>query len=153
MSQADVQTKHEEEIKPRYDPSVNLTHAGKGRVKGSKNKLTKSAKEVIDKAFIGLGGEKELIAWANKSDKNKGAFYTLIWAKIIPKNIDLQANFTVDIGARLLAARSLQTKIEHQEVPRLIDITDQGKVISNEISKEIDKSVIEEIEEDELDDK
>ncbi len=57
-----------------------------GRVKGTPNKLSASAKEAIQLAFEGLGGTDALIEWA-KDPKNKGVFYSTIYPKLVPHEV------------------------------------------------------------------
>jgi hypothetical protein len=54
--------------------------AGRGRPRGSKNKLGVEAKEAIALAFEGIGGVPALVAWAAT---HREAFYKL-YAKLIP---------------------------------------------------------------------
>jgi hypothetical protein len=61
--------------------------ANAGRKKGTPNKTTAAAKEIISAAFDELGGLERLVTWANKSSRNLSAFYTKIWTKIIPTQI------------------------------------------------------------------
>lgn len=56
-----------------------------GRPRGSRNKLTRGAKEALESAFASIGGEKSLADWARE---HPGDFYPL-WAKLLPKNVDL----------------------------------------------------------------
>lgn len=56
-------------------------NAGKGRAKGSKNRLTAQAKEAFEQAFDSIGGVKRLAEWA---EKNPGDFYR-IYGKLIPQ--------------------------------------------------------------------
>lgn len=58
----------------------NLTNAGKGRPKGSKNKFGQEAKEAFALAFEGIGGVPALTKWAQK---NPETFYKL-YSKLIP---------------------------------------------------------------------
>ncbi len=67
---------------------ANLTNAGKGRKKGVPNKTTKLAKQAIHEAFEELGGKDALVAWASSNDENKKVFYTTIWPKIIPLQVE-----------------------------------------------------------------
>ena len=55
-------------------------NAGKGRVAGVPNKLTKSAREAFQLAFEGMGGYPKLQAWALD---NPTEFYKL-YARLIP---------------------------------------------------------------------
>ena len=55
-------------------------NAGKGRQKGSQNKLTKSAREAFQHAFDAAGGPAGLSEWAKA---NLTEFYKL-YARLIP---------------------------------------------------------------------
>lgn len=70
---------------PKGNPQ-NLTHAGKGRKKGSKNKFTTLKQSFLD-AFQDIGGTDTLSRWARK-EKNKVEFYKLA-AKMLPKDIEI----------------------------------------------------------------
>jgi hypothetical protein len=59
-------------------------NAGKGRAKGSTNKLTKTVKEAIEIAFNNVGGHKYLERMADKEPK---AFLALL-GKVIPQQIN-----------------------------------------------------------------
>lgn len=61
--------------------------AGPGRGKGTPNKITREAKEMIALAFEGLGGLKMLIETANSSDSMRMTFYTQLYAKLIPVQV------------------------------------------------------------------
>ena len=50
-------------------------------------KLTKDAKAAIQIAFENLGGLDRLVDWANQP-QNLGTFYTQIWSRIIPKELN-----------------------------------------------------------------
>jgi hypothetical protein len=66
----------------------NLTRRGRGRPKGSPNKLGKAAKEVIAEAADTLGGVDRLVAWTKEDEKNEGAFWTTIYPKLLPLQMD-----------------------------------------------------------------
>lgn len=55
-------------------------NAGKGRVKGVPNKLTKSAREAFGLAFTTIGGDVALAKWAKE---NQTEFFKL-FARLIP---------------------------------------------------------------------
>ena len=55
-------------------------NAGKGRPKGSRNKLTRDAKQAFQYAFDKIGGADQLAIWATE---NTGEFYKL-FARMIP---------------------------------------------------------------------
>lgn len=67
----------------------NLVTKGKGRPKGSKNFVTKSAKEAFHFAFEKNGGARRLATWAKSSDANYGKFMQL-YSKLIPVDLTTQ---------------------------------------------------------------
>ena len=62
--------------------------AGKGRVKGSVNKTTRTAKEAIALAADKLGGADRLVEWAQEDPLNERAFWTSIYPKLMPVQVD-----------------------------------------------------------------
>jgi len=68
--------------------------AGMGRPKGSVNKTTLIAKDAIAAAAEGLGGTPRLIAWAKEDEKNEHSFWTTIYPKLLP----LQVNGSMDLN-------------------------------------------------------
>lgn len=75
----------------------NRGNAGKGRPKGVPNKTTMAAKEAIAAAFEQMGGTDALVKWANTNDDNRKVFYSQIWPKIVP----LQVNGAGEQGEHL----------------------------------------------------
>ena len=73
--------------------------AGKGRVKGSINKTTKTAKEAIALAAEKLGGADRLVAWAQEDPLNERAFWTSIYPKLMP----VQVNGAGENGEHLIS--------------------------------------------------
>lgn len=65
----------------------NLTRKGRGRPKGSKNKVGAEAKEVIAQAAADLGGAKRLLAWAKAEPANERAFWSTIYPKLLPLTV------------------------------------------------------------------
>lgn len=57
---------------------------GPGRPKGSRNKVTGAAKDMIAEAAVMLGGVDRLYAWVKEDAKNEHAFWTQIHPKLIP---------------------------------------------------------------------
>lgn len=53
---------------------------GSGRTKGTPNRVTQAAKEVLSATFEGIGGVDAMVEWARKEPT---AFYRL-WARLIP---------------------------------------------------------------------
>lgn len=62
----------------------NLSRRGRGRPKGSPNKLGAAAKDAIAEAAEKLGGVNRLAKWAKEDPKNEAAFWTSIYPKLIP---------------------------------------------------------------------
>jgi hypothetical protein len=65
----------------------NLTRKGRGRPKGSKNKVSSEAKQVIAEAAEGLGGATRLLAWAKADPGNEKAFWSQIYPKLLPLTV------------------------------------------------------------------
>ncbi|MBU2839399.1 hypothetical protein HF670_07445 [Acidithiobacillus thiooxidans] len=70
---------------PRRPPN-----AGKGRVKGTPNKVTADVREMVLGALEQAGGQQWL---AKQADENPTAFMALL-GKLLPKQIDLDASIT-----------------------------------------------------------
>jgi hypothetical protein len=85
------------------EPKVGASrgNAGKGRRKGSVNKMTAIAKDVIATASDRLGGVDRLVEWAREDAKNEAAFWTSIYPKLLP----LQVHGSGDEGQHLLEVR------------------------------------------------
>lgn len=65
----------------------NLTNRGRGRPKGSKNKVSAEAKAVIAEAAEGLGGAERLLEWAQSDPQNEKAFWATIYPKLLPLTV------------------------------------------------------------------
>lgn len=65
----------------------NPTKAGPGRPKGSPNKISALAKDVIAHAAEGLGGGPGLLKWAQADPKNTAIFWGTIYPKLVPHQI------------------------------------------------------------------
>ena len=61
---------------------------GRGRPKGALNKTTAMAKEAIALAADKLGGVERLAAWAKEDAKNEAAFWTTIYPKLMPVQVE-----------------------------------------------------------------
>jgi hypothetical protein len=57
---------------------------GRGRPKGSLNKVTASAKTMIEEAAKELGGSARMVAWAKEAPENERAFWSTIFTKLLP---------------------------------------------------------------------
>ena len=60
-----------------------------GKSKGTKNKKTVAVLQVIQNVFDNIGGEAEFTLWAKA---HKDLFYTSIYTKILPKNIEVEVS-------------------------------------------------------------
>ena|SRR5690349_11539693 len=81
----------------KIEGEKNLTRAGRGRPKGSPNKTTKAAKDLIAEAAEKIGGLDRMVAWVKLDVKNEHAF----WATIYPKLLPLQLHGAGDGGEHL----------------------------------------------------
>lgn len=72
---------------PEPKKGVNRGNAGKGRPKGSPNKVTAAAKDAIASAAEELGGYQRIVAWAREDAKNEHAFWASIYPKLIPVQV------------------------------------------------------------------
>lgn len=58
-----------------------------GRVKGTPNKMTTLAREVIAQAANALGGVDRLVKWAQEDKQNETAFWTKIYPRLVPVQV------------------------------------------------------------------
>ena len=58
---------------------------GRGRPKGSRNKITNEAKQAILMAFDKLGGVDRLVAWVKEDKANEAVFWTRIFPRLLPR--------------------------------------------------------------------
>ena len=58
---------------------------GRGRPKGSRNKITNEAKQAILMAFDKLGGVDRLVAWVEEDKANEAVFWTKIFTRLTPR--------------------------------------------------------------------
>lgn len=65
----------------------NLTRMGKGRPKGSVNKTTATAKEMIALAAEKLGGVTRMVAWAREAPENERAFWATMFPRLLPVQV------------------------------------------------------------------
>ena len=64
-------------------PPNNRGNAGKGRPKGSPDKVTRPARDVIAEAAERLGGDAGLAEWARESADNQKLFWTQLFIKTL----------------------------------------------------------------------
>lgn len=77
--------------------TVKPPNAGMGRPKGALNKTTKAAKEAIALAADELGGHERLVAWAKEDPANERAFWTTIYPKLIPVDVNASGNLGIHV--------------------------------------------------------
>lgn len=67
-------------------PNPNLRRGG-GRPKGSQNKTTSIAKEMIATVADRLGGATRMLAWVQEAPENEKAFWTQVYPKLLPVQV------------------------------------------------------------------
>ena len=72
----------------KLEGEKNLTNRGRGRPKGSQNKVSREAKEAIAEAAQKLGGHKRLVSWVKEDPKNEAAFWTSIYPRLVAVQVD-----------------------------------------------------------------
>lgn len=80
--------------------------AGRGRKKGELNKTTRLAKEAIALAAEGLGGTERLIDWAKEDAQNERAFWTQIYTKLLPLQVNAEVNGKIVHGILKVPAKN-----------------------------------------------
>lgn len=75
----------------------NLTNRGRGRPKGSPNKTTKAAKDLIAEVAEGLGGASRMLEWAKEEPANEKAFWSQIYPKLLPLQVSGDPDNPIDI--------------------------------------------------------
>ena len=74
-------------LKPRGRPFKKGQPKSAGRKKGSRNLHTRAIREMIEAAAEGLGGTARLISWAMEDEINERLFWSSIWPRILPVQI------------------------------------------------------------------
>ena len=74
--------------KKTSENAIGKGKAGPGRPKGAVNKTTRIAKDAIAFAADKLGGGERLVAWAKEDAKNESAFWTTIYPKLLPLQVE-----------------------------------------------------------------
>ena len=90
-----------------------------GRPKGIPNKLTLTVKEAIEKCFGAMGGWKDMLEWASQQ-KNKGAFYNGLLAKLIPRNLEVSGPSGSPVPVALTASLSAMSTDEVEALRALV---------------------------------
>lgn len=71
---------------------------GPGRPKGSRNKVTGIAKDIIAEAADRLGGVERLVAWAKEDAKNERAYWSQIFPKLLPLQVSGEGGQAIGIA-------------------------------------------------------
>lgn len=90
-------------------PNASNLRVGGGRPKGALNKTTTQAKEAIMLAAEGLGGTTRLIAWAQESPKNEAVFWSSIYPRLVP--LDVNGNHNVNVVDRTEMLRRARDEV------------------------------------------
>lgn len=75
------------------ESTQNRGNAGKGRVKGTPNKLTKTIKEAIEESFATVGGAAYLVRMASEEPV---AYMTLL-GKVLPTQVKLETKEPITV--------------------------------------------------------
>jgi hypothetical protein len=59
---------------------------------GTPNKMSRECKEMIASCFEQLGGLEGLVKWAKSSDERLDAFYTRMYVRLLPFNLDIRSH-------------------------------------------------------------
>lgn len=68
-----------------------------GRKKGTPNKLVSDAREGILYAAEQLGGMDRLVAWAQEDPANEKLFWSSIWVRIVPKDVNAHVDGKISL--------------------------------------------------------
>lgn len=70
---------------------------GPGRPRGSPNKVTKAAKDIIAEAADRLGGVERLVAWAKEDAQNERAYWSQIFPKLLPLQLSGEGGANIGV--------------------------------------------------------
>ena len=105
-----------------------LKTGGKGRVPGSKNRITANIKADLHAVFLMLGGKEGMAEWAGRSDKNRALFYRMV-VSILPKELAVSAKINHSTGLEKLSDEELIAIINSQRDEPLMLEQHQGDTI------------------------
>lgn len=87
-------------------PPAFVDAIGKGRPKGLQNRLTRTMKEAIEKAFDNVGGPAYLEKMANGTATDRQAFMALI-GRLLPMQVNSNIDQRIRVELPWLAARGI----------------------------------------------
>jgi len=76
------------------DKSGKFKRGNPGRPKGAKDKITRTAKENIEKVVKELGGYEGILKWAKKNNHTQGLLYSWYF-KMLPTNVSVEGDLNV----------------------------------------------------------
>ena len=76
--------------------SAKFKRGNPGRPKGAKDKIARTVKENIEKAFEDLGGIDGLVEWAKKNNGNREKFYQWYFS-MLPKSESIEFPGGLDV--------------------------------------------------------
>jgi hypothetical protein len=111
------------QMRVRGRPFTNGMAKTGGRRKGVPNLSTRAVKEMIACAAQGLGGTKRLIEWAKESEKNEFAFWTTIWPRLLPLQVQGSgAHGEIELDVRFAGEELLKQLVERNLPPLVFGI-------------------------------
>jgi hypothetical protein len=103
---------------PNPNHATRFKKGNPGKAAGTLNKMTLSARQIIDDAFEGIGGTARLIAWINKSPKNESAWWNNIWVRTLPQSATVRAAIEHEITPQ--SAEELAAALERHGLPPIV---------------------------------
>ena len=79
-----------------------------GRVNGSLNKTTQTAKDAIALAADNLGGANRLYEWAQSDPDNEKAFWVSIYPKLLPLQVNSELNLSGGIDFKQIIVQGVK---------------------------------------------
>ena len=74
-------------MQPGLKPNKKGERRG-GRQKGTQNRISVDVKTAIELAADKLGGVDRLVAWAKRSNDNETVFWSRVWVRLLPTQVD-----------------------------------------------------------------
>lgn len=68
-----------------------------GRQKGTPNKITQAAKDMIAEVAERLGGADRMLAWTQEDPANEKAFWSNVYPKLLPLQVASDPNAPLEI--------------------------------------------------------
>jgi len=91
----------EENVKSESKNTTKFGKGNPGKPKGALNHTTRSAKEAIAIAAEKLGGAERLVQWAQEDPLNERAFWSSIYPKLLPLQLQGDKDNPLQTVARI----------------------------------------------------